>query len=107
MVRTIGVWQREQWTPARLRDLRDLLFRLRDYLEQLQAAAQTLRGDVDQLRADVAVLQTQANRAATVTELPAAAPFGTLIRLQGDLTGALYLGNGMQRPLTKLLPTVL
>lgn len=42
-----------------------------------------------------------------VDELPANAPLGALIRLRGDLTGALYLGNGPTRPLTKLLPVAL
>jgi hypothetical protein len=52
-------------------------------------------------------LDTQLNRAAIVDTLPANAPLGALIRLQGDLTGALYMGNGGSRPLTKLLPVAL
>lgn len=39
-----------------------------------------------------------------VDDLPASAPFGALLRLRGDLTGSLYLGNGATRPLSKLVP---
>jgi hypothetical protein len=42
-----------------------------------------------------------------VDELPESAPFGALIRVRGDLTGALYLGNGLTRPLSKLVPVAL
>lgn len=43
-------------------------------------------------------------RFAPVDVLPANAPLGALFRLRGDTTGALYLGNGPTRPLTKLVP---
>jgi hypothetical protein len=49
-------------------------------------------------------LEDQLGRAIVVTELPANAPLGALIRLQGDVTGSLYLGNGPNRPLSKLVP---
>lgn len=40
-----------------------------------------------------------------VDALPASAPFGALIRVRGDATGALYTGNGAGRPLGKITPT--
>ncbi len=69
-----------------------------------RVAAQSLdrlRREMDQ-RLDE--LERQTNRAAVVDDLPANAPLGALIRLRGDQTGALYLGNGPTRPVTKLLP---
>jgi hypothetical protein len=52
----------------------------------------------------VDALEAGQGRATVVDTLPANAPLGMLIRLRGDLTGALYLGNGPARPLTKLVP---
>ncbi len=63
---------------------------------------------LDRLRHEMSLrldaLERQTNRAAVVDDLPANAPLGALIRLRGDATGALYLGNGPTRPVTKLLP---
>jgi hypothetical protein len=55
----------------------------------------------------IAALEQEENRARVVDVLPDNAPLGLLIRLRGDATGALYLGNGPTRPLTKVLPQAL
>ena len=68
-----------------------------DMLLQLIQAMRTLNQRVSDL-------EQEQNRAALVDALPANAPLGVLIRLRGDATGALYLGNGAARPLTKLMP---
>ncbi len=64
--------------------------------------------NLDRLRHEMSLrldeLERQTNRALVVDNLPANAPLGALIRLRGDATGALYLGNGPTRPVTKLLP---
>lgn len=105
------IFRRDRWTPERLREfLRDTDQRL----DQTRQFAQDIRVDLDLAREEIialrdraTALEAQQNRAAVVTALPVNAPLGALIRLQGDLTGALYLGNGPTRALTKLLPTVL
>lgn len=38
--------------------------------------------------------------------LPAHAPFGALMRVRGDASGALYMGNGQNQPITKLVPVL-
>jgi hypothetical protein len=73
--------------------IRLLFRRLRDLVDKAQ-----------DLLARVVTLEQQQNRALAVDVLPDNAPLGALIRLRGDATGALYLGNGPTRPLTKLLP---
>lgn len=47
------------------------------------------------------------NRLLLVDVLPDNAPLGALIRVRGDQTGTLYLGNGQNRPLSKLVPVAL
>lgn len=98
------IFHRDHWTPERLHDL---VSDTRTFAQNVRDDLSTARATIDELRADVNALQAQQNRAAIVTVLPTNAPLGSLIRLQGDLTGALYLGNGPTRALTKLLPTVL
>lgn len=59
------------------------------------------------LSARLDTLEAQQGRARVVDALPIDAPLGSLVRLRGDLTGSLYLGNGAARPLTKLVPVAL
>lgn len=80
---------------------------LRQRVADLETSTAAGAEQLQELTQRLAALEQQANRALVVDQLPANAPLGTLIRLRGDLTGALYLGNGNTRALTKLLPAVL
>ncbi len=87
----------EQFKPMDRRLERQILQRL-DKLESL------LEQRMDTHEQQITQDRQELNRAAVVDVLPANAALGALIRLRGDQTGALYLGNGPNRPVTKLLP---
>lgn len=59
------------------------------------------------LNARIDVLEAAAHRADVVVALPANAPVGYLMRLQGDASGVLYMGNGPTRALSRLVPVAL
>jgi hypothetical protein len=94
----------------------DRIIRLRALYEETKASGEQA-GAVDaelihdiivwirEVRSRLSNLEAQQNRAALVDALPTNAPLGALIRLRGDATGALYLGNGPTQPLSKLVPT--
>lgn len=99
-------------------DEQSRLDRLRQQYEAEQASGEVtgaidaelifdLLNAIRDFRARLVALEQQVNRAAIVDQLPANAPFGTLIRLRGDATGALYQGNGQNQPLSKLLPVAI
>lgn len=67
---------------------------LSEWRTRIVAAFETLDGRLDLIEARLLIVDT----------LPADAPFGALIRLRGDTTGALYTGNGTGQPLGKLVP---
>jgi hypothetical protein len=90
--------------PQHLLRLLLLVERIHDVAHRFAALVDAGRDAVADLTGRLAPLE---ERLLLLDELPANAPLGALIRVRGDLTGSLYLGNGPTRPLTKLTPTLL
>ena len=69
-----------------------------DLLRFMRAFAQ----HADVVRETVQTVKQYEERLLIVDELPDSAPFGALIRRRG--TAALFLGNGLDQPLSRLVP---
>lgn len=85
-------------------DLDDLL---RDPDPSVVDVLRVVAQAADVLRRHEQRLDAFSERLLLVDELPAAAPFGALLRLQQGTVAErlpLYLGNGPNQPLTKLTP---
>lgn len=83
------------------------IVRAADLLQALRPVAQALEAigrHRETLRETVQFVNELQSRLMIVDARPENAPLGALIRVRGDLTGTLYLGNGVARPLSKLLP---
>lgn len=98
--------------PVSAADLLQTVRTLGQLFESLQQHRQTLVDTVQEVNDNRGFITALEQRLQIAEDLPTEAPFGALIRIRGDQTGTLYLGNGYRGngtpwPLTKLVPTPL